>query len=126
MQDIDQIANNLQRLRKINNLSQNEVAEILNTTQQQYWKYENKKQELPIRHLITLAKYYKVSTDNILGIEIDEEKMQSIEEMEVIKLFRVLTEREKGRIIERMIMLINSEDKIYGGLIIKKGENKND
>lgn len=63
-----QIGERLEMIRKANNKSQSEIAEILNTTQQQYWKYEKNKQELPIRHLITLANYYNTTADNILGI----------------------------------------------------------
>lgn len=55
-------------LRKVNNKSQNDIAVILNTTQQQLSKYENDIQELPIRHLIKLAQYYNVSIDYITGL----------------------------------------------------------
>ncbi len=34
----------------------------------QVGKYERGKQELPIRHLITLCNYYGVSADYILGL----------------------------------------------------------
>ena len=49
--------------------TQNEIAEILQTTQYQYHKYETGKQELPIRHLITLCKYDNVTTDWMLGLK---------------------------------------------------------
>ena len=128
MQNIDKLGERLQLIRKINQKSQNEIAELLNTTQQQYWKYENNKQELPIRHLITLAQYYKTTTDNILGIDNDYKTMQSAEEIELIKLYRNLTDREKGRILERIIMLLQSTDIIYGGIDKNslKGSEKND
>ncbi|MBQ9737145.1 MAG: helix-turn-helix transcriptional regulator [Clostridia bacterium] len=58
----------LRDLREDNDLKQKEVAEILNTTQQVYSRYENGLNEIPIRHLITLSKFYKVSTDYILGL----------------------------------------------------------
>lgn len=58
----------LRDLREDNDLKQKEVAEILNTTQQVYSRYENGLNEIPIHHLITLAKFYKVSTDYILGL----------------------------------------------------------
>lgn len=40
---------------------------ILNTTQQQYAKYELGVQEIPTHHLITLADYYQVSLDYMVG-----------------------------------------------------------
>ena len=49
-------------------LSQKEVATILGTTQQQYQKYESGIQEIPVHHLISLAKLYKTTTDDILAI----------------------------------------------------------
>ncbi len=53
-------------LREDNDKTQTEIAEILNTSQTMYARYERGANELPIRHLITLAKYYGVSTDYIL------------------------------------------------------------
>ena len=58
----------IRELREDNDLKQKDIAQILNTTQQVYSRYENGKNEIPIHHLITLAKYYKTSTDYILGL----------------------------------------------------------
>lgn len=44
-----------------------DIADVLKTTQQQYSKYERGVQPIPVEHLITLADYYKTSTDYILG-----------------------------------------------------------
>lgn len=59
----------LRDLREDADLTQKEAGAILNTTQQQYAKYELGVQEIPVHHLITLANYYDVSTDYILGRE---------------------------------------------------------
>lgn len=48
--------------------NQQQIADLLNTTQQQISKYENNIQEIPCRHIITLAKYFNVSTDYLLGL----------------------------------------------------------
>ena len=58
----------LRELREDNDLKQKDVADILNTTQQVYSRYENGLNEIPIHHLVTLSKFYKVSTDYILGL----------------------------------------------------------
>jgi len=58
-------------LREDNDKTQTEIAEILNTSQTMYARYERGANELPIRHLITLAKYYGVSTDYILCLTDD-------------------------------------------------------
>ena len=54
--------------------SQLEIAELLYTTQQQISKYENDIQEIPCRHIITLARYYNVSTDYLLGLTDNKDK----------------------------------------------------
>ena len=54
-------------LREDNDKTQQEIAEILNTSQTMYARYERGSNELPIHHLIALANYYNVSTDYLLG-----------------------------------------------------------
>ncbi len=56
-------------LREDNDLTQAEVAEILGTSQTLYARYERGANELPIRHLITLCRVYKVSADYFLGFD---------------------------------------------------------
>lgn len=57
----------LKDVREDHDLTQGFVGELLETTQQQYSKYEQGVQEIPVHHLITLAEYYHVSTDYLLG-----------------------------------------------------------
>ncbi len=45
------------------------MAKLLHTTQQQYCKYENRVNELPIRHLITICKFFGVKSDEIPGLD---------------------------------------------------------
>lgn len=54
-------------LREDNDLRQQDIAELLQTTQQVYSRYEKGTNEIPVRHLITLARFYRVSVDYILG-----------------------------------------------------------
>ena len=56
-------------LREDADLTQAQVADILGTSQTMYARYERGASEMPIRHLIALAKLYRVSTDYILGLE---------------------------------------------------------
>lgn len=58
----------LRDLREDRDLSQEAIGKLLNTTQQQYYKYEKGIQEIPAHHLITLAKFYKTSVDYLLGL----------------------------------------------------------
>ena len=59
----------LKEIRIRNGYTQQQIAFILHTRQEQYSKYETGVRELPIKHLITLCCLYKVSSDYILGIE---------------------------------------------------------
>ncbi len=57
----------LKDLREDRDLGQADIARLLCTTQPQYSRYETGERELPVRHLVTLAEFYGVSTDYILG-----------------------------------------------------------
>ena len=59
----------LLNLREDADKTQAEIAEVLGTSQTMYARYERGTNELPIRHLIALCKYYHVSADYILGLE---------------------------------------------------------
>ncbi|MCC8162035.1 MAG: helix-turn-helix domain-containing protein [Lachnospiraceae bacterium] len=55
-------------LREDHDMTQQQVADYLGTSQTMYARYERGANELPIRHLIMLCKLYNVSSDYILGI----------------------------------------------------------
>lgn len=59
----------LKDLREDHDLTQQKVADLLGTTQQVYYRYEKGINEMPIRHLITLCRYYHVSADEVLGLK---------------------------------------------------------
>lgn len=59
----------LKELRIQNGYTQEQIAFILHTRQEQYSKYESGKRELPVKHLIALCCLYRVSADYVLGIE---------------------------------------------------------
>ena len=58
----------IRELREDSDKSQREVARYLGTTQQVYSRYENGENEIPVRHIISLCRLYKVSADYILGL----------------------------------------------------------
>ncbi len=62
-------------LREDHDLTQTELAKILNCSQQVYSNYELGQRDIPTDILIKLANFYKVSTDYILGIS-DQTKSQ--------------------------------------------------
>ena len=52
-------------------ITQEEAAKAIETTQAQIWKYENGKQEMTVKKLRALCLYYHVSADYILGLPRD-------------------------------------------------------
>lgn len=58
----------LKELRIAKEISQKDVADILNISRSTYKDYELQIKIIPIRHLNTLSNYYNVSIDYILGL----------------------------------------------------------
>ena len=55
-------------LREDHDKTQQNIADVLGTSQTMYARYERGATELPIRHLIALCRYYSVRADYILGL----------------------------------------------------------
>ena len=66
----------LRGLREDNDLTQKQISAVLGTSQTMYARYERGANELPIRHLITLCKFYNVSADYLLGTTPDTNRKQ--------------------------------------------------
>ena len=58
----------MRELREDHDLTQYDIAKLLKTTQQTYSRYEQGINELPIRHLITLCRFYHVTSDYFLWL----------------------------------------------------------
>lgn len=63
----------IREIREDRDLTQSDIAKILNVSQVAYSFYEIGKRQLPIELLIKLAKYYNTSTDYLLELT-DERK----------------------------------------------------
>ncbi|MBR2674491.1 MAG: helix-turn-helix transcriptional regulator [Mogibacterium sp.] len=59
--------NRIEDLRVDNDLTQEQVAEILHCQREVYRRYEKGIRELPLSYAITLADYYNVSLDYLVG-----------------------------------------------------------
>ena len=62
---------NLKQFRQKMKLTQAAAAESIGIDQRQWNRYENGKNEMPIRYLREICKKYKVSADWLLGLEED-------------------------------------------------------
>lgn len=58
----------LRDMREDKDKTQSDIANVLDTTRQQYARWETGAQELPMHHFITLAKFYNVSLDYLAGL----------------------------------------------------------
>lgn len=58
---------NLLRLRKLHDLSQGQVAQLIGVSKQAYGHYEREERELGYDMLCKLADYYGVSVDYLIG-----------------------------------------------------------
>ena len=61
-------------LREDSDLTQKELSQVLNCSQQVYSNYELGQRDIPTDILIKLALFYNVSTDYILGLDNEPKK----------------------------------------------------
>lgn len=66
----------IRSLREDNDLTQEQVAKYLGTSQTMYARYERGANELPVRHLKKLCELYNVSSDYILDIITDPKRVE--------------------------------------------------
>lgn len=55
-------------LREDHDKTQQQIADYLGTSQTMYARYERGANEMPIRHVLALCRYYEVSADYLLGL----------------------------------------------------------
>ncbi len=95
----------IRNLREDADLTQQQVAEVLKTSQPMYASYEGGVHEMPIRHLISLCRLYQVSADSILGLTDEteaatpqKELLYTPENLELLRLFEeFLLARQKRK-----------------------------
>ena len=60
------LGDNIRKYRKLNNMSQDELAEKLNVTRQSVSLWENGQTQPSLENIVALAKLFEVSTDELL------------------------------------------------------------
>ncbi|MDR2932481.1 MAG: helix-turn-helix domain-containing protein [Oscillospiraceae bacterium] len=58
----------IRNMREDNDLSQTQIAGIINVAQRTYSGYESGTRNIPVQAVIKLARFYKTSTDYLLGL----------------------------------------------------------
>ena len=102
---------NLKSLRNEKGISQQQLADVIGTTQQSINKYENHKIEPDIATLISIAQYFNTSVDYLIGNTEVNRVIENVEkydlnktEANLITQFRLLNNKEK----ESIFMVINN------------------
>ena len=90
------IINRLKDLREDHDLKQEDIARILNVSRQYYSRYELGQVDLPIRHYITLARFYNVSIDYLVGLSLT---------------YKPLEEKSKKGLTEKQLALLRAYEK---------------
>ena len=68
--------NRLRFLRENEDKTQQEIANIIGTSQSYYAQYENGKRQIPFDRIIELAKYYNITIDYIAGLTNEKRKLK--------------------------------------------------
>ena len=100
---------NIKKLRKLNNLSQQKLADILHISQQSVYKYENDITSPDIETLIRMADFFNTSVDYLVGHSEIQHKLEYItdtmlnnDELSMISQYRELKPKQK-QIIKTII-----------------------
>ncbi|MDR9866431.1 helix-turn-helix transcriptional regulator [Lactococcus cremoris] len=112
-------AEQLKTLRKINGLTQKELAEKLKIKQNSYRDWENGKSEPNIEMLVRIADYFDVSLDYLMG-----GKMKNItEEFSLcLKKIRMKRKLSQKQIAEELKISQQQYSKWEGGIITPNAE----
>lgn len=97
----------LRDLREDADLTQKEVGTLLNTTQQQYAKYELGVQEIPMHHLLTLARVYDVSIDYIAG-------RTEWTDVQIYRVLQTWKPEQKERLLRSLLAEKENSEKLSG------------
>ena len=65
----NKFAQRMRELRKENGLTQNQVEKMMGLSESAIAKYEQGKNEPSLVFLISIAKFFKTTTDDLLGLE---------------------------------------------------------
>jgi len=104
-------------LREDRGLHQKDIAKLIETTQQQYSKYETGETEISTRVLIVLADFYGTSTDYLLGRTNRSEGMVGANEMitnrysagEIMSDISLLSPERRSTVVDFILFLKSCE-----------------
>jgi len=108
------IAKKLKELRKNKNITQENLAEILNISRSKVSSWETNRRDMTVTDAVNLADYYEISLDNLLNIKQIREK----EYVDISYRFfkdKSISLKDKTKIIKMMEDSLKSEniDELY-------------
>ena len=105
----------LRDLREDKDLTQECIAKLIDISVRQYGLYERGKADIPFEKAVILAKFYNVSLDYVAGLTNDKlgltRSALSNAETKLIKQFNALSENGKARILERIDVIEEQENR---------------
>ena len=96
--------NILKELREDNNLTQNDIANILEISRGLYAQYEIADKIIPINHLNKLSNYFNISIDYLLGLNKIKYYLNTKEEIDINKFSFKLKEFRKEHNITQKVL----------------------
>lgn len=100
----------LKDIRKQRNLTQKQVADYLQTSQQAYNYYENEKYEPSIDMLIKLADLYNTSIDFIVGRDrVNDVGYLNNTQMECVNMIKQLTETNLIKVMGYLSAMVSMQ-----------------
>ena len=85
------IKRRLENLRDERDLKQKDIAKFLNVNESTYSEWENEKTSIPTKRLYTLANYFEVNIDYMVGLTDNKIKMKSVGDIDL----KLVSERLK-------------------------------
>ena len=119
---MEKVSDIIRDLREDRNLKQRDLCSVLNVSQQTYSSYETGDTELPACHAVTLADYYGVTTDYILGRVSYSQQIPSLDSPFIAEL-------SMGEYISMILQLNDSYKKhlmIYADYLLERQKKKQD
>ncbi|MCL2357718.1 MAG: helix-turn-helix domain-containing protein [Defluviitaleaceae bacterium] len=86
-------------IRRHKGLTQHDVAQFLNITQQTYSSYETGRRQMNFETLCLLADFFEVSTDYLLGREDALPSFLDESEREMVDMYRALNDYAKDTVL---------------------------
>lgn len=120
------ISEKLRELRKDRNITQENLAEILDISRSKVSSWETNKRDMTITDAVNLANYYEISLDNLLRVNPIKEK----EYIEISYSFfknKSISLKEKTKIIKMMEESLKCEniDELYENYKMTQNSKKN-